>query len=50
MGSSFVLVVNTLVEGPDKRQITLIDTRVVVDIVDVVSRLEATFVCLVLHG
>jgi hypothetical protein len=32
------------------RWFTLIDTSVVVDSVDVVSRLEATFIYLVLHG
>jgi hypothetical protein len=43
-------VVDTLVEGSYRDGINLIDTRVVVDSIDVVSRLEATFVCLVSSG
>jgi hypothetical protein len=34
----------------DKDMITLYNTRAVVDSVDVVSKLEATFVCLMLQG
>jgi hypothetical protein len=39
MGSSSVLVANTLVEDPDKVRITLCNARVVVDGIDVVFRL-----------
>jgi hypothetical protein len=41
-GLSAVLVVDTLVEGPDKR-ITLYDARVVFHSVELVSRLEASW-------
>jgi hypothetical protein len=50
VGSSSVHMADTLVEGSRQRRITLYNARVVVDSVDVVSRLEATFVCLVPHG
>ena len=41
---------DTLVVGLDEDRKPYADARVVVDSVDVVSRLEATFVCLILHG
>jgi hypothetical protein len=41
---------DALEEGPDKDGMTLIDSRVVIDGVDMVSRTEITFVCSKLHG
>ena len=43
-------MMDTLVEGSSYRRITLYDARVVIDSVDVVSRLEATFIFLILSG
>jgi hypothetical protein len=47
---SSALVAGTFVEGPNKDGQPYADARVVVDSTDVVSRLEATFICLVPHG
>ena len=43
-------MVDTVIEGPDKDKKPFVNARVVVNSVDVVSMLEATFVCLVPHG
>ena len=50
VGWSSALVADTLVEGPDKDRKPYTNAKLVVDSVDVVSRLEATFVCLVPSG
>jgi hypothetical protein len=48
MGSSSIPMADALVEGPDKDRQPSTKARVAVDSVDVVSGLEATFVCLTL--